>query len=32
MARIHPSFPLNAPATLGAYRERDILRMLEQGL
>ncbi len=32
MARIHPSFPLNSPATLGAYRERDILRMLEQGL
>ena len=32
MARIHPSFPLHAPATLGAYRERDILKMLEQGL
>lgn len=32
MARIHPSFPLHAPATLGAYRERDILRLLEQGL
>ena len=32
MARIHPSFPLQAPAHLGTYRERDILRMLEQGL
>jgi hypothetical protein len=32
MARIHPSFPLQAPIHLGAYRERDILRMLEQGL
>jgi hypothetical protein len=32
MARIHPSFPLHAPATLGAYRERDILKLLEQGL
>ena len=32
MARIHPSFPLHAPATLGGYRERDILRLLEQGL
>ncbi len=32
MARIHPSFPLHAPTRLGAYRERDILRILEQGL
>ena len=32
MARIHPSFPLQAPTHLGAYRERDILRLLEQGL
>jgi hypothetical protein len=32
MARIHPSFPLQAPIHQGAYRERDILRMLEQGL
>jgi hypothetical protein len=32
MARIHPSFPLHAPASLGAYRERDILKLLEQGL
>jgi hypothetical protein len=32
MAQIHPSFPLHAPATLGGYRERDILRLLEQGL
>jgi hypothetical protein len=32
MARIHPSFPLKSPIHLGAYRERDILRMLEQGL
>ena len=32
MARIHPSFPLQAPTHLGAYRERDILRVLEQGL
>lgn len=32
MARIHPSFHLQAPTHLGAYRERDILRLLEQGL
>ena len=32
MAQIHPSFPLHAPASLGGYRERDILKMLEQGL
>jgi hypothetical protein len=32
MARIHPSFPLQAPIHQGAYRERDILRLLEQGL
>lgn len=32
MARIHPSFPLQAPTHLGAYRERDILKVLEQGL
>jgi hypothetical protein len=32
MARIHPRFPLQAPINLGAYRERDILRLLEQGL
>lgn len=32
MARIHPSFPLHTPTRLGAYRERDILRILEQGL
>lgn len=32
MARLHPSFPLYAPAHLGGYRERDILRLLEQGL
>lgn len=32
MALIHPSFPLQAPTHLGAYRERDILRMLEKGL
>lgn len=32
MARIHPSFPLHAPAHLGGYRERDILRTLEDGL
>ena len=32
MARIHPSFPLNSPAHLGGYRERDILRILEVGL
>ena len=32
MALIHPSFPLQAPTHLGAYRERDILRMLENGL
>lgn len=32
MARIHPHFPLHAPVHLGAYRERDILRTLEQGL
>lgn len=32
MARIHPSFPLHAPLGAGAYRERDILRLLEAGL
>ena len=32
MARIHPSFPLHAPAHLGGYRERDILRTLQDGL
>lgn len=32
MARIHPSFPLHTPTRLGSYRERDILRVLEQGL
>jgi hypothetical protein len=32
MARIHPRFPLHVPTHLGAYRERDILRILEQGL
>ena len=32
MAQIHPSFPLHAPASLGGYRERDILKMLEKGL
>jgi hypothetical protein len=30
MARIHPSSPQHGPATLGAYRERDILSLLEQ--
>lgn len=32
MARIHPSFPMHTPTRLGAHRERDILRVLEQGL
>lgn len=32
MARIHPSFPLHTPTRLGSYRERDILKVLEQGL
>lgn len=32
MACIHPSFPLLTPTRLGSYRERDILRVLEQGL
>lgn len=32
MARIHPSFPLHAPLSAGAYRERDILRQLQDGL
>ena len=32
MAKIHPSFPLNKPLSAGGYRERDILRTLEEGL
>ena len=32
MARIHPSFPLHAPAHLGGYRERDVLRTLQDDL
>lgn len=32
MARIHPSFPLSAPLGAGAYREREILRTLQDGL
>lgn len=32
MALIHPSFPLHAPATAGGYRERDVLRQLQDGL
>jgi hypothetical protein len=32
MARLHPSVPLHAPLGHGAYRERDVLRVLEQGL
>lgn len=32
MARIHPSFPVQRPLSAGAYRERDILRRLEDGL
>ena len=32
MARIHPSAPLHAPLTAGDYRERDVLRMLGDGL
>lgn len=32
MARIHPSFPLKAPTSAGDYRERDILRQLQDGL
>ncbi len=32
MARIHPSFPLHSPLGAGAYREREILRMLQDGL
>jgi hypothetical protein len=32
MARIHPSFPLHAPLSAGDYRERDVLRLLQDGL
>ena len=32
MARIHPSAPLHAPLTAGDYRERDVLRILGDGL
>lgn len=32
MARIHPSFPIHHPLGAGAYRERDILQRLEEGL
>lgn len=32
MARIHPSTPLHAPLGAGDYRERDVLRLLGDGL
>jgi hypothetical protein len=32
MARIHPNFPLHQPASLGEYRERDVLDILAKGL
>lgn len=32
MARIHPNFPLHRPASLGEYRERDVLDLLAKGL
>lgn len=32
MARIHPSFPIHAPMGAGAYRERQILQWLQDGL
>lgn len=32
MARIHPSLALHAPLGAGDYRERDILRLLQEGL
>ena len=32
MARIHPSFPIHYPVGAGAYREREILQRLEDGL
>ena len=32
MARIHPSFPIHHPIGAGAYREREILQRLEDGL
>jgi hypothetical protein len=32
MARIHPTTPLHAPLTSGDFRERDVLRILRDGL
>lgn len=32
MARIHPSFPKQGPMGAGAYREREVLRVLQDGL
>ncbi len=32
MARIHPSLPLRAPLGAGDYRERELLRQLQEGL
>lgn len=32
MARIHPTTPLHGPLTAGDYRERDVLRILGDGL
>jgi hypothetical protein len=32
MARIHPTTPLQAPLTSGDFRERDVLRILRDGL
>jgi len=32
MARIHPSTPFHNPLTAGDYRERDVLRVLGDGL
>jgi len=32
MARIHPSFPIRNPLGAGAYREREVLRLLQDGL
>ena len=32
MAKIHPSFPLFGFTSVGAYRERDVLQQLADGL
>ena len=32
MANLHPSFPVQAPKSTGAYREREVLSLLKDGL